>query len=96
MIAKQFRRGSRQARTLLENALLRAVSSRYTHSAPCCPGHAVTCPDWFGMLFFKRRLHNDMQAAIRADEQREVVWLAALVTPGHIENPLRIFEEYIH
>lgn len=48
------------------------------------------------MLFFKRRLHNDMQAAIRADEQREVVWLAALVTPGHIENPLRIFEEYIH
>jgi hypothetical protein len=96
LIAQQFGCAWWKARVLFEDALLRAVSAGDADAAVCCSGHAIGCPDWFVRRFPKRRFHHKMQAAIRTDEQRKVVRLAALVRASDIENPLRVFEEYIH
>jgi hypothetical protein len=37
-----------------------------------------------------------MQAAIGADEQREVIRFSAIVRAGDIEDSLRVLQEYVH
>jgi hypothetical protein len=81
---------------LFEDALLRAISAGNADPSTRCSGHAIGGPDWFLRSFPERRFHHEMQAAIGTDEEREIVRFAAVVRPGDVENPLRVFEEYIH
>jgi hypothetical protein len=53
-----------------------------------------------GSLYRKWRFHDEMQAAIRRDQQREVL-IASIVAvsgagSGDIEDPLRVFEQEVH
>lgn len=81
---------------LFEDALLGAISASYADAAIRCSGHAIRCPDWFVMRFSERRFHHKMEASVGSDKECEIVRFAAIVKAGDIEDPLCVFEEYIH
>lgn len=44
----------------------------------------------------KRSLHDQVQTAIRPDQQCKIRVLAAAVSAGDVEQLLRVFEKWIH
>lgn len=88
---------------LLQYALLITAPASDAHAAVLgfchtisSPGSAMDCRCIERRFGIQWRFHDEMQPSIRADQQREVVWLRAVVRQGNVEKSLRILEESVH